>query len=127
MSKNFAGFCLLTTNVIRLRDFYRDVLEAEVEGGSAHSGVHLDAFSFALFDPTKSDGFKELGDNANGNGSVILEFEVEDVDAEYKRLSENTNVRFLKPPQTNPWGRRAMHFLDPDGNVVNFHQVVSIK
>jgi catechol 2,3-dioxygenase-like lactoylglutathione lyase family enzyme len=30
-------------------------------------------------------------------------------------------VEIVKPPTTQPWGRRSVWFRDPDGNVVSFY------
>jgi uncharacterized glyoxalase superfamily protein PhnB len=54
---------------------------------------------------------------------VIIEFQVDDVDAEHERLQE-LDVEIVAPPTTHPWGRRAMQFLDPDGNVITFYTAV---
>ena len=31
----------------------------------------------------------------------------------------------VKPPTTQPWGRRSVWFRDPDGNIVNFYADVA--
>ena len=56
---------------------------------------------------------------AAGHGGFTLEFEVDDVDAEYERLKQK-DVPIVKPPTTQPWGWRSVWFRDPDGNIVNF-------
>lgn len=48
-----------------------------------------------------------------------LEFQVEDVEAEYRRLLER-GVRFDSPPVVYPWGYKAMGFRDPNGNRIGF-------
>lgn len=53
-----------------------------------------------------------------GTGSYTLEFEVGDVDAERARLLA-LGVPIVKPPMTYPWGRWAVWFRDPDGNIIN--------
>ncbi len=60
------------------------------------------------------------GDTAEpaANRSVIIEFRVEDVDAEYARL-EPLVEDWVQPPTTMPWGNRSILFRDPDGNLVN--------
>ncbi len=58
---------------------------------------------------------------AAANRSVILEFEVEDVDAERARLQPMIE-RWVLEPTTQPWGNRSMLFRDPDGNLVNFYK-----
>jgi predicted enzyme related to lactoylglutathione lyase len=52
------------------------------------------------------------------NRSVIIEFEVEDVDGEFARL-EPTSDDVVLEPTTMPWGNRSAMVRDPDGNVVN--------
>jgi uncharacterized glyoxalase superfamily protein PhnB len=63
-----------------------------------------------------------LGDNAQpaSNRSVILEFEVDDVDAEFARLKDALHDIVLEPT-TMPWGNRSTLFRDPDGNLVNLY------
>ncbi|MFD1715379.1 VOC family protein [Amnibacterium flavum] len=52
------------------------------------------------------------------NRSVLIEFEVSDVDGEFARLQvEQEDV--VLPPTTMPWGNRSALIRDPDGNVVN--------
>lgn len=52
------------------------------------------------------------------NPSLVLDFEVEDVDALYARL-KNTIGEWVQPPTTQPWGNRSMLLRDPDGNLIN--------
>ena len=66
---------------------------------------------------------QEYGDGvaeAGANRSVILDFEVADVDAEYERLQESVSD-WVMPPTVMPWGARAILFRDPDVNLVNMY------
>jgi predicted enzyme related to lactoylglutathione lyase len=56
---------------------------------------------------------------AAANRSVIIEFRVDDVDAEYGRLTELVGDSLVQPPTTMPWGNRSLLFRDPDGNLIN--------
>lgn len=58
------------------------------------------------------------------NHSVIVEFRVSDVDAEYQRLASLVG-KPVQEPTTMPWGNRSHLFRDPDGNLVNFFTPVS--
>ena len=58
------------------------------------------------------------------NRSAIVEFIVEDVDAEYERLRERV-AEVVTKPTTMPWGNRALLFRDPDGNLVNLFTPVT--
>jgi predicted enzyme related to lactoylglutathione lyase len=57
------------------------------------------------------------------NRSLILDFEVKDIDAHYIRLKDSVN-QWVLPPTDLPWGNRAMLFRDPDGNLVNMFAVM---
>ncbi len=57
---------------------------------------------------------------AGENRSVILEFEVEDVDAEQARLQPMIGEWVLEPT-TQAWGNRSMLFRDPEGNLINLY------
>ena len=56
---------------------------------------------------------------AAANRSIILDFQVEDVDREYARLKGIVD-RLILEPTNQPWGNRSMLFRDPDGNLINF-------
>jgi catechol 2,3-dioxygenase-like lactoylglutathione lyase family enzyme len=58
------------------------------------------------------------------NHSAIIEFLVDDVDAEYERIKQLTD-EFVNEPTTMPWGNRSLLFRDPDGNLVNFFTPVT--
>ncbi len=53
------------------------------------------------------------------NRSVVLDFQVENVDEERFRLCEKVS-EFVLEPTDQPWGNRSMLFRDPDGNLINF-------
>ncbi|PPH53777.1 VOC family protein [Rathayibacter sp. AY1E2] len=52
------------------------------------------------------------------NRSVLLEFEVPDVDRAFAELGPRSEDVVL-PPSTMPWGNRSALVRDPDGNAVN--------
>lgn len=58
--------------------------------------------------------------------SCGLEFEVDDVDAEYRRLLQ-AGVKIESPPTTLLWQWRFVALRDPDGNNVNLVQFVGEK
>ena len=49
----------------------------------------------------------------NGQG-VIYNFDVDDVDLEYKKLIELGN-KIIMPVEDHPWGDRGFSILDPNG------------
>ncbi|MBF4599037.1 VOC family protein [Curtobacterium sp. VKM Ac-2889] len=52
------------------------------------------------------------------NHSVLIEFEVADVDGDFAGLQLGSDDVVLEPT-TMPWGNRSALVRDPDGNVVN--------
>ncbi len=51
-------------------------------------------------------------------GDVILDFAVDDIDGEFRRL-EALGVDWVMRPTLQPWGRRSMMFRDPEGHLIN--------
>jgi catechol 2,3-dioxygenase-like lactoylglutathione lyase family enzyme len=68
--------------------------------------------------------FKEGSAHAADNHSVIIEWQVDDVDAEYERLERET-LDWVQTPTTMPWGNRSGLLRDPDGNLVNLYAPVT--
>jgi predicted enzyme related to lactoylglutathione lyase len=69
--------------------------------------------------------FTEYGENMAARpegqqprGEIILDFVVDDVDAEYERIA-GLGVAWVMLPTTQPWGNRSMIFRDPEGNLVS--------
>ncbi len=121
--RKFTGMCLITPDVPRLSAFYRDLLDVKMQGDQTHAELLTKPTGMAIF---SNAGMEQLAPNSMqgaGHGSFTLEFQVEDADSEYVRLLKMA-VPIVKPPTTYPWGRRAVWFRDPDGNIVNFYQVV---
>jgi uncharacterized glyoxalase superfamily protein PhnB len=55
---------------------------------------------------------------------VIIGWQVDDVDAEYARLSAHI-ADWVQTPTTMPWGNRSVLLRDPDGNLVNLYTPVT--
>ena len=67
--------------------------------------------------------FKEGSAEAAANRTAILEFMVEDVDAEYARLKDKVEV--VHEPKMMPWGNRTAQFRDPEGTPVSLFMPVT--
>jgi len=109
---------IVTDDVERLAGFYARLLGVpvvlneyyvEIQAGPASVG-----FSRRRFTEYQED------DRGPGprQGEIVLDFLVDDVDAEYPRV-DALGVGWVLPPTTQPWGARSMTFRDPDGNLVN--------
>ena len=108
--EGLAGFYARLLGVpVALSEYY-----VEIETGQASVG-----FSRRRFTEYQDDGRPP----AAGRGQprpddIILDFQVDDVDAEYPRVA-GLGVEWVLPPTTQPWGNRSMIFRDPAGNLVN--------
>jgi len=61
--------------------------------------------------------FKEGSAEPAANRTAILEFMVDDVDADFARLKDKAEV--VHEPKMMPWGNRAVQFRDPEGTLVS--------
>jgi catechol 2,3-dioxygenase-like lactoylglutathione lyase family enzyme len=120
----FHGISLLTRDLPRLRAFYCEVLQAEAEGDDGFCFVLTGGASLSLFAAEWMEAMVPDALAGAGTGSFTIEVEVADVDAEAARLAA-LNVPVVKPPTTQPWGRRSMWIRDPDGNIVNLFAPVT--
>jgi len=118
--------CLVTKDVKQLCDFYREVLQIDLESGDTYEEFHTEGGILAICNVELSNGMAPESFEAGSNRSFMVQFEVDDVDREYERL-QKLNVEWVKPPTTQPWGSRSIWFRDPDGNVVDFFAWVDKK
>ena len=115
----FNGICLVTKDVLRLRSFYAAILQVEAEGDDTFTMLSTQGAALSIFAEEGMERMARGSMQDSGCGRYTLEFEVEDVDREIERLKA-LDVIFVKPPTTQPWGRRSVWFRDPDGNIINF-------
>ena len=116
------GICLITDDVCRLAEFYRDILQTEADINDIHVNIAVTGGGLTIY--SKSAAESDMGFEfraCHGAGMAKFSFVVDDVDAEYARLAAlDADIEFLAVPTTYPWGARSMHFQDPDGHIVCF-------
>ena len=112
---------LVTNDLPRLMRFYEGVTGA---AATPVTGTYVEfrqaaCDGLAIADVAALGAYdgEHIAEPAN-NRSTILDFEVDDVDAEYDRLRGHVGD-WVQPPKTMPWGNRAMLLRDPDGNLIN--------
>lgn len=71
-----------------------------------------------------TDRFAAASVAPRANAGLMLEFLVDDVDAERDRIASLAGGLVMEPT-TLPWGNRSMLFRDPDGTVINFFTPVT--
>ena len=69
--------------------------------------------------PLWAEGSAEAG----ANHTACLEFQVEDVDADYERLKDK--VMLVHELKTMPWGNKTFQFRDPEGSAVSLYTPVT--
>lgn len=112
--------CLITNDVPRLARFYQAVLQISPRlSGNDYAEFRTGVGVLAVFSASAQEKYIPGSAEAAKNRSAILEFKVDDVDAEYARLRKLVTV-WIKPPTNQPWGTRSLYFRDPDGNLVDF-------
>jgi catechol 2,3-dioxygenase-like lactoylglutathione lyase family enzyme len=121
MQPHFTGTCLITDDVPALAAYYAAVLDAEVEGGDPFARVGVPGAALSFFSTQGMESMVPGAMDAAASGGFTLEFKVTDVDARHERLLAR-GFEILKPPTTQPWGRRSVWLRDPDGNMVNLYQ-----
>ena len=112
---------LVTEDVQRLTQFYERITGAKAEVLSS-GYVEFQRNPCAGLAITAASATQAYGDGVlapSANRSLVLDFEVEDLEAHYARLKESVSDWVLAPT-TMPWGNRAMLFRDSDGNLINF-------
>jgi predicted enzyme related to lactoylglutathione lyase len=117
---HFASIRIITDDVDRLAAFYELVTGTQaVRPAPVFAEIRTGSGGALAIGSTATVAM--LGDRAprpGQNDSIIVEFEVDDVDTEFARLREALEDVVLEP-STMPWGNRSTLFRDPDGNLVN--------
>ena len=109
---------IVTNDVPGLTRFYQAVTGITPHGDDRYVEFHAPALTLAISSQTTIDRHSARATTPAANRSVILDFEVEDVDEERVRLQPIVQ-EFVLEPTTQPWGNRSMLFRDPDGNLIN--------
>ncbi|MGZ4513938.1 MAG: VOC family protein [Mycobacterium sp.] len=121
----FVSTRIVTADVERLVDFYEAVTEVSaVWGNELFAEIPTPVGTLAIGSDKTVPLFAAGSAEPAANRSVIVEFMVDDVDAEYERLHERVG-EIVTTPTTMPWGNRALLLRDPDGNLVNLFTPVT--
>ena len=110
---------IVTNDVPGLTRFYQEITGMTPVGDDRYVEFHAPTFALAISSQHTIDLHSAGATMPAANHSMILDFEVEDVDLERARLGKLI-ARFVLEPTTQPWGNRSMLFRDPDGNLINF-------
>src|ERR1700676_259873 len=102
---------LVTTDVAKLTRFYESVSQSKADiissGYVQFQSAAFEGLSIVKLASTRA--YRGRVAESGANRSVILDFEVNNVDAEYERLQESVSD-WVMPPKVMPWGARAIVF-----------------
>lgn len=124
-STNLVSIRIITADIKRLVQFFEAATGITAKWFT-EDFAELQSTSFTLaIGSTKTLAFFGQGiAEPSANKSIIIEFFVENVDDDYRRIKELTH-EVVQEPTTMPWGNRSLLFRDPDGNLINFFTPVS--
>ncbi|MCE0764619.1 VOC family protein [Pseudonocardia kujensis] len=121
----FVSVRIITADVPRLVAFYEQVTGATaVWGNEVFAEIPTAGGTLAIGGEQTVALFGAGSAEPAANRTVIVEFLVDDVDADFARL-RSTLSEVVTPPTEMPWGNRALLFRDPDGNLVNLFTPVT--
>ena len=121
---DLASIRIITDDLDRLVNFYEHVTGVTAERPApVFAELLLPSATLAIGDSQTVGLFGAGSARAADNHTVIIEFQVDDVDAEYQRLKQFVDD-WVQEPTTMPWGNRSILLRDPDGNLVNLYTPV---
>lgn len=113
MKTNELSTCFITKDVDAYRNFYQHYFSAKAIfdcGWYVDLRIGGNGPSIQFMQPQ--------GDMpAFGGTGIVLNFKVDDVDAEHTRLVE-AGLQIAAPPEDHPWGDRGFSVIDPIGNSI---------
>jgi catechol 2,3-dioxygenase-like lactoylglutathione lyase family enzyme len=124
---NLVSIRIITEDVKRLVNFYQQLTGmAAIQYTDDFAELQTESATLAIGSTRTLQFFG--GDEvakAAQNRTAIIEFIVQDVEDEYKRLAEFLQPYMVQKPTIMPWGNKSLLFRDPDGNLVNLFNPVS--
>lgn len=144
MIRGIHHIAISTPNLERIVTFYRDIIGAEVvyDGGWERGSAVIDGI-VGLKDSHAKQAMLKLGNayveffeyvnppgaprdktyGVNDHGYTHFCLDVQDIDAEYERLSKNGVTFNCPPPNFEGSPIRATYGRDPDGNMIEIQQI----
>ena len=113
MKTNELSTCFCTKNVDACREFYEQHFSAKA---IFDCGWYV---NLRIGEGGPTIQFMQPQENMPvfGGAGVMLNFKVDDVDAEHSRLTE-AGLQAAMPLEDHPWGDRGFSVIDPIGNSV---------
>ncbi|ANK83958.1 MULTISPECIES: VOC family protein [unclassified Rhizobium] len=113
----FASIRLIAADIKAMVGFYEMVTLQSAEWlAPVFAEIVTPSATLAIGSVETVSLFREGSAEAAANRTAIIEFMVDDVDAEYIRLKDKVDL--VHAPKLMPWGNRSVQFRDPEGTLV---------
>jgi len=122
----FVSTRIVTNNVTALARFYQDLTGIPPIGSDCYVEIKTSAGILAICSHESTNIFNVGAARPKTNSSIVIEFEVPQVDQERFRLDHLIDS-FVMEPTDQPWGHRSMLFRDPDGNLINLYSQAQVQ
>ena len=120
----FASTRLIAADIKALVGFYEKVTGQKAEWlAPVFAEIITPSATLAFGGDETVALFKEGSAEPAANRTAIIEFQVDDVDAEFSRLKDMVEV--VHAPKMLPWGNRAAQLRDPEGTLVGLYTPVT--
>ncbi|TQS45894.1 VOC family protein [Cryptosporangium phraense] len=123
-----ASVRVITEDLPRLVRFY-EVLTGATPQYLTDDFVELvtPSATFAVSGPDRVAFITANTPRGGANNSAIVEFLVEDAEAEYQKLVTQfgNDLDVVQPPTMMPWGNLSVLIRDPDGALINLYTPVT--
>ncbi|MBB2148255.1 VOC family protein [Pedobacter gandavensis] len=124
---NLVSIRIITADIKRLVHFFEKATGVTAKWSTDDfAELITSSFTLAIGSTRTLAFFGEGVAQPAANKSIIIEFLVENVDDDYRRIKVLT-TDVVQKPTTMPWGNRSLLFRDPDGNLINFFTPVSAE
>ncbi|WP_426610070.1 VOC family protein [Bradyrhizobium sp. McL0616] len=120
----FASVRLIAADIKSLVSFYENVLGKAAEWPApVFAEIVTPSATLAFGSVDTLALFKAGSAEPAANRTAIIEFQVDDVEADFARLKDQVEV--VHEPKMMPWGNRAAQFRDPEGTLVSLYTPVT--
>ncbi len=116
----FASTRLIAADIRGMVAFYEMVTGSPAEWlAPVFAEIVTPAATLAIGSAATVALWKEGSAEPGANRTACIEFQVEDIDADYKRLKDK--VQLVHGPKMMPWGNKTFQFRDPEGTAVSLY------
>ena len=116
----FASTRLIAADIKAMVAFYEMVTGQTAEWlAPVFAEIVTPAATLAIGSAETVTLWKEGSAEPGANRTAYIEFQVDDIDAEYDRLKDK--VQLVYELKTMPWGNKTFQFRDPEGMAVSLY------